>query len=164
MLINYSAHQSKQVQLAQNTCTMGGAAQNTDAVQSSTLCRAHSAKHHKKYTLLMPLHKGAGKQRAQKDNRRVGPLSWWVRHPLWHPYLLSPQAHATLLAPSQIICSEARTLPRSPFPSFHQSCWKAHVDSGSVCLSMCVSERYFIFQVLWLISVTKISFMTIPIC
>lgn len=33
-----------------------------------------------------------------------------------------------------------------------------------ICLSMCVSERYFIFQVLWLISVTKISFMTIPIC
>lgn len=114
---------------------MGGAAQNTNAVQLSTLCRAHSAKHRKKYTLLMPL------SREQENNRRVGPLSWWVRHPLWHPYLLSPQAHATLLAPSQIICSEARTLPRSPFPSFHQSCWKAHVDSGSVSASPCVSQK-----------------------
>lgn len=88
------------------------------------------------HTANAPL-KGAGKQRAQKDNRRVGPQSWWV----CHPYLLSPQAHATLLAPSQIICSEARTLPPSPFPLFHQSCWKAHVDSGSVSASPCVSQK-----------------------
>jgi hypothetical protein len=29
-----------------------------------------------------------------------------------------------------------------------------------ICFSTCASERYFIFQVLWFISVTKISFMT----
>lgn len=81
------------------------------------------------------------------------------------------------LSPKSRIPGYVRCFPSSAVPNTtteHQASalsptpWEQQEGSWRVwvcsCLSMCVSERYFISQVLWLISVTKISFMTIPIC
>jgi hypothetical protein len=45
---------------------MGGTAQYTYVMQFSVLRHAQSAKHRKKYIPLVPLLRGAGKQRAQE--------------------------------------------------------------------------------------------------
>lgn len=91
-----------------------------------------------------------------------------VYAPIETQFCLSPKSHIpgcvrcfmSSASPNTRTERQASALP--PTPSEQQEgSWRVWV---CICLSMCVSERYFISQVLWLISVTKISFMTIPIC
>lgn len=99
MLINYSAHQNKQARLMDRTHPAWEVLHSTHMLCSSLYCAMHTAKPCKKFTLLIPLHRRAGRQRAQKKDRKVGPLGWWVCNAHWTSICCLPQdpaAHCML--------------------------------------------------------------------